>query len=204
MAVPECGGSAAAPARAAIASKSRSRASAACCSRGWRLRTHGSGWECGGLLREARGRCTHCTTHLTSDMSGTWLQSGTYGPHPGHNGPPAAGLTAEALLQALRSLPAVALARKSKCEWGVATTLFAHKPAQLRPPASHPTTAPPHCWLAFVDTLEHHTPGWTAVKLALFPSCRTVAALTAHASHLTPSTSSSGSNATQLQASARA
>lgn len=102
-------------------------------------------------------------------MSGTWLQSGTYGPHPGHNGPPAAGLTAEALLQALRSLPAVALARKSKCEWVVATTLFAHKPAQLRPPASHPTTAPPHCWLAFVDTLEHHTPGWTAVKLALFP-----------------------------------
>ena len=77
-----------------------------------------------GLLSAARGRCTDCTTHLTSDMSGTWLQSGTYGPHPGHNGPPAAGLTAEALLQALRSLPAVALARKSKCEWVVATTLI--------------------------------------------------------------------------------
>ena len=101
-------------------------------------------------------------------MSGTWLQSGTYGPHPGYTAPSAGNTSAEALLQALRSLPAVEAARRSNCEWVVATTMFAHKPTQLRPPASHTPTTPPHCWLAFVDTLEHHTPGWTAVKLALF------------------------------------
>ena len=100
-------------------------------------------------------------------MSGTWPQSGTYGPNPEYSRPAGDG-SAVALLEAVRALPAVAAARDSKCEWVVATTLFAHKPGSLRPPASHaPTKA--HCWLAFVDRLEHRTPGWTAVKLAIFP-----------------------------------
>lgn len=103
-------------------------------------------------------------------MSGTWLQQGSYGPLANSSAPLAALRLTEAgaseRLAAVASLPAVAAAQRA-CPWVVVTALFLPKPGSLMPPATH-APIPAACWLAFVDSLEHRTPGWTAVRLTLF------------------------------------
>jgi hypothetical protein len=102
-------------------------------------------------------------------MSGTWLQSGSYGPVEGYR-PIVTGRNGGDLVATIAALPAVTAARR-RCAFVVATALFLPRPGFLMPPASHDMDgrwAGAHCWLAFVNRLDHRTPGWTPVRFVLF------------------------------------
>lgn len=100
-------------------------------------------------------------------MAGTYLQQDVYGDIPDAKPVFSHGMGDHELIEAIRSVPAVARARNAcGSSWIVATALYQPKAGVLRAP--HTTT--PECWLAFVDREEHSTPGWTKVPLVLFGS----------------------------------